>query len=54
MTDDTVAVTTVWRLRVVNVWVVTGSGMSYCSKILKVATLGLCLLTKLLAQQCGV
>ena len=28
-----------------NVWVVTASGMCYCSNILTVATLGLCLLT---------
>jgi len=31
--------TTVWRLRVSNVWVVTASGMSYCSNILTVAFL---------------
>jgi len=41
MSVDTVAGTTVWRLRVANVWVVTASGMCYCSKILTVATLGL-------------
>ena len=54
MSVDTVAGTTVWRLRVATVWVVTASGMCYCSNILTVATLGLCLLTQLLAQQCGV
>jgi len=54
MSVDTVAGTKVWRLRVANVWLVTACGMSYCSKILTVATLGLCLLTQLLAQQCGV
>jgi len=46
--------TKVWRLRVANVCVVTARGMSYCSKILTVSTLGLRLLTQLLAQQCGV
>jgi len=54
MSFDTVAGTTVWLLRVANVCVVTASGMSYSSNILTVATLGLCLLTQLLAQQCGV
>jgi len=54
MAVDTVAGTTVWRLRVANVWVVTASGMSYCSNILTVATLGVCLLTQLMAQHCGV
>jgi len=54
MSVYTDAYTTVWRFRVSNVWVVTGSGMFYCSKILTVATLGLCLLTQLLAQQGGV
>jgi len=54
MPVDTVAGTTVWRLRVANVWVVTASGMSYCINILTVATLGLCLFTQLMAQQCGV
>ena len=54
MPVDTDAGTTVWRLRVANLWVVTASVMSYCSNILTVATLGLCLLTQLLAQQCGV
>jgi len=53
MSVDTVAGTTVWRLIVSNVWVVTASGMRYCSNILTVFTLGLCLLTHLLAQQCG-
>jgi hypothetical protein len=54
MSVDTVAGTTVWRLKVANVWLVTASGMSYYSNILTVATLGLCLFTQLLAQQCGV
>jgi len=54
MPVDTFAFITVWRLRVANVWVVTVSGMSYCSNILTVATLGLFPLTHLLAQQCGV
>jgi len=54
MTDDTVAGTTVWRLRVATVWVVTASGIIYCSNILTLATLGLFLLIQLLAQQCGV
>jgi len=54
MSLDTVAGTTVWRLRVANVWLVTASGMSYSSNILTVATLGLCPLIQLLAQQCGV
>jgi len=45
MSVDTFAGTTGWRLRVANVWVVTASGMVYCSNILTVATLGLCLLT---------
>jgi len=51
---DTVAGTKVWRLSVANVWVVTASGICYCSNILIVDTLGLCLLTQLLAQHCGV
>jgi hypothetical protein len=51
---DTVAGTKVWSLRVANVCVVTASGMCSCSNILTVATLGLCPLTHLLAQQCGV
>ena len=42
MPANTVAVTTVWRLRVANVWVVPASGLSYCSNILTVANLGLC------------
>jgi len=54
MSLDTVAGTTVWRLRVANVCVVNASGICYCSNILTVATLGLCLLTQLLAQQFGV
>jgi len=54
MSADTVAGTTVWCLRVANVWVVTASGMCYCSNILIVATLVLFLLTQLLAQQCAV
>jgi len=54
MSVDTVAGTTVWRMRVANVWVVTASGMRYCSNILAVTTLGLCLWNQLLAQQCGV
>jgi len=54
MSVDTIAGTTVLRLRLANVWVVTASGMCYCSNILTVATLGLCLLTHLLAQQGGV
>ena len=54
MPVDTVAGTTEWRLRVSNIWVVTASGMCYCSNIRTVATLGLCPLTQLLAQQCGV
>ena len=54
MSVDTVAGTTVWRLRVATVLLVTASGMCYCSNILTVATLGLCLLTQLLAQQSGV
>jgi len=51
---DTVAGTTGWCLKVAKIWVVTASGMCYCSNILTVATLGLCLLTYLMAQQCGV
>jgi len=51
MPVDTVAGRTVWRLRVANVWVVTASGMFYCSNILTVATLGLCSLTQLLATR---
>ena len=54
MSVDTVAGTTVWRFRLANVWVVTASGMFYCSDILTVATLGLCLLTHMMVQQCGV
>jgi len=54
MSVDTVAGTIVWRLRVANVWVVTASGLCYYNNILPVATLGLCSLTHLLAQQCGV
>jgi len=54
MPVDTVAGTTLWRLREANVWVVTVGGMSYCSNILTVATFGLRLFTRLLAQQCGV
>jgi len=54
MSVDTVAGTKVWRFRVANVWVVTASGMFYYSNILTVATLGLHMLTQLLAQQCGV
>jgi hypothetical protein len=53
MPVDTVAGTTVWRLSVANNWLVTASGMCYCSNILTVATLGLYLLTHSLAQQCG-
>jgi len=53
MSVDTVAGTTVWRLRVANVCVVIANGMSYCSNILTVATLGLCPLTQLVAQKCG-
>ena len=34
-----------------NVWVVTASGMCYCSNILTAATLGLCPLTQLLATR---
>ena len=48
---DTVAGTTVWRFRVSNVWVVTASGMCYCSNILTAANLGLCTLTQLLATK---
>jgi len=54
MLVDTFAGTTVWRLIVAIVWVITASGMSYYSNILIVATIGLCLLTQFLAQQCGV
>jgi len=54
MSVDTFASTTVWHLRVANICVVTASGMSYCNNILTVATLGLCVLTRLLAQKCGV
>ena len=54
MPVDTVAGTKLWRLRVANVWVVTARRMSYCSNILTVATLGLRLLTQMLAQHCGV
>jgi len=49
MSVDTVVGTKVWRLRVANVWEVNASGMCYCSNFLTVATLGLCLLTQLLA-----
>jgi len=52
MSVNTVAGTTVWRLRVANVWVVTAGGMCYCSNILTGATLGLFPLTKLLEQEC--
>ena len=45
MSVDTVAGTTVWRLRLANDWVVTASGMIYCSNILTVATKGLFLLS---------
>jgi len=51
MSVDKVAGTTVWRLRVANVGVVIASGICYCSNILTVDTLGLCLLKHLLAQQ---
>ena len=54
MSVDIVAGTTVWRLRVAKIWVDTASKMCYCSKILTVATLGLCLVTQLLTQKCGV
>jgi len=54
MSVDTVARITEWCLKVANIWVVTASGMSYCSNILTVATLGLCPLKQLLGQQCGV
>ena len=54
MSVDTVAGTTVWRLRVATVWVVIPSGMCYCSNILTVATLELCPLKQLLPQHCGV
>jgi len=54
MPVDSVAGTTVWRLRVANVWVVYASGISYFSKILTATTFGLCPLTQLLAQQCVV
>jgi len=54
MSVETFAGTTVRRLRVANVWVVTASEMCYCSNILTVATLGLCPLTQLLEQPCGV
>jgi len=54
MPVDTVAGTTVWRLRVTNVCVVPAIRMSYCSNILTLATLGLYPLTQLLAQKCGV
>jgi len=54
MSVDTFAGTTVWRLIVAIVWVITASGMSYYNKFLIVATIGLCLLTQFLAQQCGV
>jgi hypothetical protein len=48
MPVDTFAGTTELRYRVANVWVVTASGMCYCSKIRTVATLCLCPLTQLL------
>ena len=51
MSVDTFAGTTVWRLIVAIDWVITASGMSYCSNILTVNTIGLCLLTQFLAQQ---
>ena len=51
---DTVVGRTVLHLRVATVWLVTASGMCYCSKILTLATLALGLLTQLQAQQCGV
>jgi len=54
MSIDTVAGTRVWCLKVANIFVVTASGMCYCNNILTVATLGLCPLTQLLAQQRGV
>jgi len=54
MSVDRVPGTSVWRLSVANVSVVNASGMCYCSKPLTVATLGLCLLTHLLAQISGV
>jgi len=54
MSVDTVAGTTVWRLSMANVWLVNASGICYCNNILTVATLGLCLMTQLLAQKCGV
>jgi hypothetical protein len=54
MLVTTFASTTVKRLRVANVWVVTAGEKCYCSNILTLANLGLCLLTNLLAQQCGV
>jgi len=54
MSVDTFAGTKVWRLSVAKVWVVNAIGICYCSNILTVATLGLCLLTQLLAQKCGV
>jgi len=54
MSVDTFPGTKVLRLRVANVCVVTASGLCYCNNILPVATLGLCSLTHLLAQQCGV
>jgi len=54
MPVEPVAGTTVWRLRVAKVLVVSASGMSYCSNILTVANLGLCLMKQLLSQQCGV
>jgi len=53
MPVEIIAGKTVWRLREANVWLVTGSGMSYCSNFVAVATLVLCPLTHLLAPQCG-
>jgi len=54
MSVETVAGTTVWRLRVATIWVDIPSGMCYCSNILTVDTLDICPLTQLLEQQCGV
>jgi len=54
MSFDKVVGTTVWRLRVANVWLVTAGGMCYCINILTLDTLGLFPLTQLQAQQCGV
>ena len=46
MPVDTVAGKTVWRLRLAYVWVVTSSGIIYCSNILTVVAVGLSLLTR--------